>query len=296
MNLLKCLLLLSFVIYPRVLVTHDAEEILFSVHENSPYLINIEHVRLTNTPFQIEIAALEIIKPPRANSTKHPLSNSKFNSSKTEAEVPSRHQRMLQHESLDALYAESELLDENAFGKKLHHLIETHYTGADLTARQYSHYLIDRLIIESNTRLSYAQKQEEIQYLINSIELSVTENQMQSEVDFLMQALATLPLGAKSPQWREGWYSRLQQWSETNFSTHAVTTNNSDADNIHDDWQARVSDYQQVRGQLRQQLGDEQSVFEVAQEDLRNSYFTDKEVTLITITDNTIDLLNNINQ
>lgn len=298
MKLLKYIFLLSFILYPHFLVLFDTEKELLASQKNNSYAVSRENILFKNIQAQAGGAEFEILKIPTSEVTSDHLVNSKLISHTTQRTMPAIAQKILRPESIAALYIGLDLLDSNSFGNKLHNLIDTHYADADADAaigsRQYSHYLIDRLVIESDSDLSYAQKQEKIQYLLDAAELSVTENQMKDEVNFLMNALAILPSGVKSPPWREGWYSRLQQWPEINEADH--TEANRDVHNSHDDWRARVNDYQQVRGQLVLQLGDQQDIFEVAQEDLRNSYFTNKEVTVITITDNTIDLLNSINQ
>ena len=289
MPLLKYLLLLSFIIYPQFLVTSDAEKGLPVSQSNIESAVNftvLESKYVTAAKennrgiIKQEKVKLQIVESKIAKPSIHAV--------KLAIPLP------ISHDSFNSLYDGFTHSDSSSFGKKLHELIESRHDDGTVMNREYSHYLIDRLVIESGTSLNYAEKQEEIKYLMESKEFSITENQMQNEVDFLMQTLATLPLGAESPPWREGWYSRLQQWPEINETDHMEA--NSNLKNEYNGWRTRVSDYQQVREQLVQQLGDKQDVFEVAQEDLRNSYFTNQEITLITITDNTIDLLKNTNR
>ena len=285
MTLLKYLLLLSFIICPQVLVTFDAEKGPAASHKINFHVVDNDF-RIINIQAAMVIAGFEEKNITTVKSNANNKKVVKPNDHAVKIAIPPS----LPYAAFDSLYDGLTLSDASSFGKKLHELIESREDDGSIMNRDYSHYLIDRLVIESGTRLSYSEKQEKIQYLIESRELSVTERQTESEVDFLMHALATLPLGVESPQWREGWYSRLQQWPEMNETDH------NEANNHYDGWRIRMSDYQQVRAQLVLQLGDQQDVFKVAQEDLRNSYFTDEEVALITITDNTIDLLNNINQ
>ena len=294
-NLLKYLLLLSFIISPRFLVIFDAEKELPASQENKSHVADSKDLRIINAQTKMDVAAFEKNKNAATTNKENNLAivykkTAKPNSRTVKVAIPSS----ISHDDLNSLYDGSTISTPSSFGKNLHEFIDSRHDEGSNINNEYSHYLIDRLVIESGTTLSYAEKQEKIQYLIDSAAFSTTATQMNNEVNYLMHALATLPLGVESPQWRESWYSRLQQWPKTNASDHMEA--NAVVNNEYDGWRARVSDYQQVRAQLVQQLGDQQDVFKVAQEDLRNSYFTDEEVTLITITDNTIDLLKNINQ
>jgi len=289
-NLLKYLLLLSFIIYPRFLVLFDAEKELPASQENNSNVADSNNFRVISAQKMMAVAAIEKEGIADAKDKENNLEIVKPNPRAVKVAIP----LPMSYDNIDSLYSGLSHSDLSSFGGNLHELVDSRHDDGSNTNREYSHYLIDRLVIESGMSLSYAEKQEQIQYLIDSAALSTTETQIRNEVDYLMHALATLPVGVESPQWREGWYSRLQQWPEINATDHMKA--NSSVNNEHDGWRARVTDYQQVREQLVQQLGDQQDVFKVAQEDLRNSYFTDEEVTLITITDNTIDLLNNINQ
>lgn len=210
------------------------------------------------------------------------------------SEIPSHQTEQYQSDSLKlkisatqihSLYENLNPLDSISYAEKLHQLIESNTNELSILTGQYSHYLIDRLAVESNTHLSYAEKHEQIGYLENSAEFFVSQNNKANEIHLLMEALAILPLGSPSSIWRSSWYVRLQQLLDSD-DINAETN---------DDWLMRLSDYQRVREQLVIQFNDQPEIFEVAQDDLRNSYFTYDEVALIAVTDNTIDFLNKFN-
>lgn len=187
---------------------------------------------------------------------------------------------------LHGLYEELDPLDPSSLAKILHQLMEYHYSES---SSEYGHYLIDRLVIESDVSLNYAEKLESIQYLTNTNKALLTEENIESQTQFLKNALEVQPLEFPSSQWRNNWYERLKFLLDTNNVAYTEESNN-------EDWRARVDDYQIVREQLMLQVGDQSDVFKIAQEDLRNSYFTIDERAVISMTDNTLDLLNKLNK
>lgn len=189
----------------------------------------------------------------------------------------------LSQQDIHSLYENVDPYDVSKFAQRLHKVISDHCEKLLCSGYQFSHYLVDRLEIEANVTLSYLERSEQIQYLSDASNFDGSFLDYQEETGFLLQILGSLPVGKQSPQWRSDWYQRLDQFSKQ-----------GEVRDIDEGWQDRIGDYQQVRKQLAHQLVDQPEVFKVAQQDLRSSYFTDNEIALIRVTDNTIDVLNSL--
>lgn len=294
MSLLKWLLFLAVMFSPSIPVEFDSEKALAVENDgvNKEELVKSDLDLIKNQGSSHDSHDLFMVP---ANILSNTI-NAELRAINIEAiKQPQTHQQVITYSEIPpnlmlAIYNDLDAFDVNDFSQRLHQIIEYRHQNGSTELDKYSHYLIDKLVIESDVDLSYSEKNELIQYLTDAATFSVSEELLATEVAFLMHTLATLPVGVESPQWRVDWYSRLQQWSESG-SQYDQNGNQ----NENDDWLVRVSDYQSVREQLVLQLSDQPEVLEIAQEDLRNSYFSDAEVALITVTDNTIDLLNQFN-
>lgn len=148
---------------------------------------------------------------------------------------------------------------------------------------QYSHYIIDRLLVENNHILTDDDKYYLIQQLNENADFQLTELQRKDELELLMNALAVLPAEVESPQWRHYWFQQLQLISDNGVQEYRPADQ---------DWKMRMSNYQVLRAQMVLQFSDQPEVLVVVQEDLRNSYFSTEEIVLVSISDSTIDMLN----
>jgi len=148
---------------------------------------------------------------------------------------------------------------------------------------QYSHYIIDRLLVENNHILTDDDKYYLIQQLKENADFQLTELQRKDELGLLMNALAVLPADVESPQWRHYWFQQLQLISDDGVQEYRLADQ---------DWKMRMSNYQTLRAQMILQFSDQPEVLVVVQEDLRNSYFSTEEIVLVSISDSTIDMLN----
>ena len=290
MSLLKWLLFLAVMFSPSIPLNFDSEKALAVDNNavNKKELVELDLGLIKNQGSSQDSHHLFIVP---ANILSNTINTELLTMNIEAIKQPQVHQEVIAYSEIPpnlmlTIYNDLDAFDVSDFSQRLHQIIEYRHQNGSTELDQYSHYLIDKLVIESDVDLSYSEKNELIQYLTDAGQFSITEEMLATEMAFLMDTLATLPVGVESPQWRVDWHSRLQQWSESG-SQYGQNENH--------DWLMRVSDYQSVREQLVLQLNDQPEVLEIAQEDLRNSYFSDDEVALITVTDNTIDLLNQFN-